>query len=47
MRVIVPPGEEWLDLELKPALYCCLHALTVKYVYVSFRSPSPATMEPG
>jgi len=29
MRVIVPPGEG-LDLELKPALYCCLHALTGK-----------------
>ena len=30
MRVGVPPSEEWLDLELKPALYCCLHALTGK-----------------
>src|SRR5918999_1306133 len=24
MRASVPPGEEWLDLELKPGLYCCL-----------------------
>jgi hypothetical protein len=45
MQVNVPPGEEWIDLELKPALYCCLHPLTVKYVYVPFRSTSPATME--
>jgi hypothetical protein len=45
MRVGVPPGEEWLDLELKPALYCCLQPLTVRYAYVPFRSTSPATME--
>ena len=45
MRVSVPPGEEWLDLELKPALYCCLQPLTVRYAYVPFRSTSPATME--
>ena len=45
MRVEVPPGEEWLDLELKPALYCCLQPLTVRYTYVPFRSPSPSTME--
>lgn len=45
MRIGVPPGEEWLDLELEPALYCCLRPLTVRYVYVPFRSTSPATME--
>lgn len=45
MRVNVPPGEEWLDLELKPALYCCLRPLTVRYAYVPFRSTSAATME--
>ena len=45
MRVEVPPGEEWLDLELKPALYCCLQPLTVRYAYVPFRSTSPSTME--
>jgi hypothetical protein len=45
MRVSVPPGEEWLDLELTPALYCCLQPLTVRYAYVPFRSTSPATME--
>jgi hypothetical protein len=45
MRVGVPPSEEWLDLELKPALYCCLYPLTVRYGYVPFRSTSPATME--
>jgi hypothetical protein len=45
MRVSVPPGEEWLDVELKPALYCCLQPLTVRYAYVPFRSTSPATIE--
>jgi hypothetical protein len=45
MRVSVPPGEEWLDLELKPGLYCCLQPLTVRYTYIPFRSTSPATME--
>lgn len=45
MRVSVPPSEEWLDLELKPALYCCLQPLIVRYAYVPFRSTSPATME--
>jgi hypothetical protein len=45
MRVSLPSGEEWLDLQLKPALYCCLQPLTVKYGYVPFRSTSPATME--
>jgi hypothetical protein len=45
MRVGVPPSDEWVDLELKPALYCCLHPLTVRYAYVPFRSTSPATME--
>lgn len=45
VRVAVPSGEEWLDLQLKPALYCCLQPLTVKYAYVPFRSTSPATME--
>jgi hypothetical protein len=45
MRIGVPPGEEWVDLELKPALYCCLQPLTVRYAYVPFRSTSPATME--
>jgi hypothetical protein len=45
MRVGVPPSEAWLDLELKPALYCCLQPLTVRYAYVPFRSTSPATME--
>lgn len=45
MRVSVPPSEEWLELELKPALYCCLQPLTVTYAYVLFRSTSAATME--
>lgn len=45
MRASVPPGEEWLDLELKPGLYCCLRPLTVRYAYLPFRSTSPATME--
>jgi hypothetical protein len=45
MHVSVPPGEEWLDLELKSGLYCCLRPLTVMYAYVAFRSTSPATME--
>jgi hypothetical protein len=45
MRVGVPFGEEWLDLQLTPALYCCLQPLTVRYAYVPFRSTSPATME--
>jgi hypothetical protein len=45
MRVGVPPSEEWLDLELKPALYCCLYPLTVRYAYIPFRSTTPATME--
>jgi hypothetical protein len=31
MRVAIPSGEEWLDLQLKPALYCRLQPLTVKY----------------
>src|SRR5687768_15238552 len=38
MRIGVPSGEEWLDLQLKPALYCCLQPLTVRYAYVPFRS---------
>lgn len=45
MRIAVPPGEEWLDLELTPGLYCCLQPLTVRYAYVPFRSTSPATLE--
>jgi hypothetical protein len=45
MRGSVPPGEEWLDLQLKPALYCCLQPLTVRYADVPFGSTSPATME--
>ena len=45
MRIAVPPSEEWLDLELTPALYCCLQPLTVRYAYVPFRSTSPATLE--
>jgi hypothetical protein len=45
MRVSVPPSEEWLDLELKPLLYCCPQPLTVRYAYVPFRSTSSATME--
>jgi hypothetical protein len=45
MRIGVPPSEGWVDLELEPALYCCLQPLTVKYVYVPFRSTSPATRE--
>jgi hypothetical protein len=45
MRIAVPPSGEWLDLELTPALYCCLQPLTVRYAYVPFRSTTPATME--
>ncbi len=45
LRIGVPSGEEWLDLQLRPALYCCLQPLTVRYAYVPFRSTSPATME--
>ena len=45
MRVSVPAGDEWLDLQLKPGLYCCLQPLTVRYAYVPFRSTSAATME--
>ena len=45
MRVSVPPSEEWLELELKAALYCCVQPLTVRYAYVPFRSTSRATIE--
>jgi hypothetical protein len=45
IRASVPPSEEWLELELKPALYCCPQPLTIRYAYVTFRSTSPATME--
>jgi hypothetical protein len=45
MRVAVPPGEEWVDLTLNPALYCCLQPLTVRYVYVPFYASFPSTLE--
>ena len=45
MRVSVPAGDEWLDLQLQPGLYCCPQPLTVRYGYVPFRSTTPATME--
>jgi hypothetical protein len=45
MRVAVPPSEDWVDLSLNPALYCCLQPLTVRYAYVPFFNTFPSTLE--
>jgi hypothetical protein len=45
MRIAVPPSEEWVDLALNPAVYCCLQPLTVRYAYVPFFATFPSTLE--
>lgn len=45
MTEAVRPSEDWQDIALRPALYCCLAPITVRYGYVPFRSTSPATLE--
>ena len=45
MRARVSPGEEWQDLTLNPALYCCAQPLTVRYAYVPFYPSFPSTLD--